>query len=186
MNTTKSVLFALAGTLFATSASAELVKMWPYKDANWDPDFNLFITAGQFDPAVSGLDTESVTGLQLSLNCPWFGPPVGAIRQNMNYNMVKADGYDLNTFEINPRWYAVDDNLRYGAGPGFGYMWVKPDVGDDASSVTLQLSASVEYTIDKFIIGAGTRYQYTLDQDINGSGDGFNNMLTDIKIGFDF
>ena len=111
---------------------------------------------------------------------------MGAIRQNMNYNIVNGDGYKLNTFEINPRWYAVDDNLRYGAGPGLGYLWYKPDAGDDASSVTLQLSASVEYTIDKFIIGAGTRYQYTLDQDINGSGDGINNMLTDIKIGFDF
>ena len=186
MNKTKSVLFALAGTLFATSASAELIKMWPYKDPNWDPDFNLFVTAGQFDPTIDGAKTETVTGLQLSLNCPWFGPPVGAIRQNMNFNMVSGDTYDLKTFEINPRWYAVDGDLRYGAGPGFGYMWLTPDVGSDASSVTLQLSASVEYTIDSIIVGAGTRYQHTLDQDINGSGEGMNNMLTDIKIGFKF
>jgi len=186
MTKIKFVLAALAGTLVAGSASAEAFKMWPYKDANWDPEFNLSITAGQFDPANSGVDNESVTGIQISLNCPWFGPPNGAIRQQMNYNMIQGDGYDVSTFEMNPRWYAVDGDLRYGAGPGLGYMWVKPDGGSDDSSVTLQFSAAVEYTIDNIIIGVGTRYQQTLNDDISGSGEGLNNMLTDLKIGFAF
>lgn len=186
MNKTKSALCALAGSLLATSASAEVIKMWPYKDPDWDPEFNFSVTAGQFDPEVSGVDSESSIGLQLALNCPWFGPPLGALRQQLNLNMVNGDGYDVTTFEINPRWYAVDGNLRYGAGPGFGYMWLDSDTGGDDTSVTLQLSAAVEYYMDNIVIGAGTRYQHTLNDDFNNSGDGLNNLLTDIKIGFTF
>jgi len=187
MTKTKSLLMAVAGTLVATSVSAgEYIKMWPYKDPNWDPEFNLSIAAGQFDPQNSGMDSESVTGVQLSLNCPWFGPPLGALRQQFNFNVVDADTYTINTFEINPRWYAVDGNLRYGAGPGFGYMWINPDVGENADTWTLQLSVAAEYRIDKISFGIGSRYQYTMDQDINRSGEGMDNVLTDVKIGFDF
>ncbi|MDH5784719.1 MAG: acyloxyacyl hydrolase [Chromatiales bacterium] len=185
----KVLLVSLTGTLFCGSALAgEYIKMWPYKDPNWDPEFNLSVTAGQFDPSPNGMQNETSLGLQLSLNCPWFGPPVGALRQQFNLNKVDGDGYDLTTFEINPRWYAVDGNLRYGAGPGFGYMWIKPEsslLGDE-SSFTLQVSAAIEYRIDNISLSAGTRYQHTSNQDMWGSGDGMNNIITDIKIGFDF
>lgn len=182
---TKAVIFGLAGTLLATTASADSFKMWPYKDANWDPEFNLSVTAGQFDPRANNADTESVLGIQLGLNCPWFGPPVGDLRQQFNLNKVNGDGYDLTTFEINPRWYAVDGNLKYGAGPGFGYMWLKPDVGDDAASFTLQASVAVEYRINKISIGAGSRFQRSLDREMFGTQSG-DNFITDIKLGFDF
>ena len=172
---TKSLLLAVAGSIFTTSASAEIIKMWPYKDADWDPEFNLSVTAGQFDPKPSGMDSESSVGLQLALNCPWFGPPLGALRQQFNLNMVDGDGYDVTTFEINPRWYAVDGNLRYGAGPGFGYMWLDTDAGADDTSFTLQVSAAVEYYMDNIVIGAATRYQHTMNDDMVGSGDGLNN-----------
>jgi hypothetical protein len=158
----------------------------PIKDANWDPELHFSVAAGQFNPDISGADSESMFGLQLALNCPWFGPPVGKLRQHFNYNVVDGEGYSLHTFEINPRWYAVEGNLHYGAGPGFGYMWLDPDAGEYAETATLQFSAAVEYHFESFFVAAGTRYQHTLDQDINNSGEGMDNLYTDVKMGFGF
>lgn len=185
MSKIRFTLITLAGSLIAGSASAEMIKMWPYKDPNWDPEFNLSVSGGQFQPRANIVDNETVTGLQLALNCPWFGPPVGKLHQQFNLNKVNGDGYDLTTFEINPRWYAVEGNLHYGAGPGFGYMWLKPDAGDDAASFTLQAGVSMVYRIDKISIGAGSRYQYSLDREMFSTQSG-DNFITDIKLGFDF
>ena len=186
MNKTKSVLFALAGTLVATSASAEMFTTMPVNDPNWKPEFTLAITTGQFDPKPSGVETESSTGIQLSLNCPILKPKSGIIRQQFNYNVVSGNDYDVSSLEANPRWYAIDGNLRYGAGPGFGYMTVNPNARSAESTFTLQLGAAIEYRLDSITIGADSRYMYTLDQDMFGSGDGLDNTLTEVSIGYNF
>ncbi len=185
MRNIKFTLITLAGSLMAGSASAEMIKMWPYKDANWDPEFHLSVAGGQFEPRANIVDTESVIGLQLALNCPWFGPPAGKLRQHFNFNQVDGDGYSLHTFEINPRWYAVEGKLHYGAGPGFGYMWLDPDAGDNAASFTLQASVAVEYHFNGFFVGAGSRYQYSLDREMFATQSG-DNFITDIKVGYGF
>ncbi len=38
--------------------AGEYIKMWPYKDPNGDPGFNLSVTANQFDPQPGGMDNE--------------------------------------------------------------------------------------------------------------------------------
>ena len=186
MSKIHSIIFAVAGSLFATSASAQMFETMPSKDPNWKPEFALAITTGQFDPKTSGSETESSIGIQLSLNCPILKPASGIIRQQFNYERVNGSGYDVSSLEANPRWYAVEGNLRYGAGPGFGYMSVSPNAASSESTFTLQLGAAIEYRLDSITIGADSRYMYTMDQDMFGSGDGMDNTLTKVSVGFNF
>lgn len=186
MHKIKSILVTVAGSLLASSAAADMFTTMPSKDPNWQPEFTLAITGGQFDPKPSGADTESSTGIQLSLNCPILKPSSGVIRQQFNYTMVNGSNYDVSSLEANPRWYTVNGNLRLGAGPGFGYMSVNPKGSSSESTVTLQLGASMEYRLESITLGAGYRYMYTLDQDMFGSGDGMDNNLAEVSLGFNF
>lgn len=172
---TCGLLFAV----LAAPAQAEGWKMLPFKEPGWSPEFTLSVNTGPMDFDVDGVDTDNATGLQLSLNCPWFSPPAGNIRQQFNYNTFDHDGVKVTTFEMNPHWYTGKGGLTFGAGPGIGYVWVDPDSGSDDSMWALQLSADVEYRTGALFIGAGTRYQFTE----NGDAD---NLLTQVKVGVNF
>lgn len=171
-----------AAVLFAgliTSAQADGWIMSPYKQAGWSPDFTLAVTAGPMDFDIAGMDVDTALGVQLSLNCPWFSPPSGTIRQQFNYNTFDNNNVTINTLEMNPHWYGSSGKLSYGAGPGLGYVWVKPDVGLDDSMWAFQLSADVEYRHGVLFAGIGTRYQFT-------SGGDADNLLTQVKFGVNF
>ncbi len=160
---------------------------FPFQDPNWDPEFTVALTTGSFDPTDSAYDTETANGLQVSLNCPWFGPPRGSLRQQFNYNVVDATGGSVRTLELNPHWFTTAGDLRWGFGPGLGYMWVDPDVGSDESVWTAQLNLSVEYRSGALFLGAGTRYQLTEEKDLFGAGKtSLDNVLTTIRIGMNF
>ncbi|MGM0554615.1 MAG: hypothetical protein ACQETK_12760 [Pseudomonadota bacterium] len=176
----KNVLATAA--LFAgliTTAHADGWTMKPYQQADWSPEFTLAATAGPMDADISGLGTDTALGAQLSLNCPWFTPPKGNIRQQFNYNTFDNDGVKISTIEMNPRWYGSSGNISYGAGPGLGYVRVNPDDGPSDSMWAFQLGGDVEYRHGALFAGVGVRYQFT-------SGGDADNLLGQVKLGVNF
>ena len=174
-----SVVF---GVLFAgvvASAQADEWKMMPFKEDGWSPDFTLAVAAGHMATDIDGVDDDAAYGIQLSLNCPWFSPPFGNIRQQFNYNVFDNDGVKVSTIELNPRWYEVDGNLSYGIGPGIGYVQVEPDNGNDHDEWAVQLGADIEYRQGSMFYGFGSRYQRVNDS-------AADNLLTQFKVGVNF
>jgi len=178
----------LLGAMCLSTAQADEWKMLPFKDPSWSPDFILAVTAGELDPDVDGVDSGTAVGAQLSLNCPWFEPPKGAIRQQFNYNSFDENGLEITTLEINPRYYMGEGDLTFGVGPGLGYLWAESDAaGVDTGMWALQLGADVEYRMGALYLGAGTRYQLTQDEELGATGqEGVDNWLTSVKLGINF
>ena len=175
-------LALLAASTLAAPAMAEGWKAMPVMEDGWDPEFTVALTYGPMNFDEDGVDDENATGAQFSLNCPWFGPPAGAIRQQFNYNSVEvASAVDVTTFELNPRYYMGDGSVTFGFGPGVGYMWA--DDGTEDNVWTFQVGADVEYRSGAMFVGAGTRYQVTQDFD---DGEDANNLLTTVKLGVNF
>lgn len=170
----------------SSTAMAEGWKSMPYKDADWSPEFTLALTTGTMDTEITGLDSNSATGLQLSLNCPWFSPPNGNIRQQFNYNQFDHDDVKITTFELNPHWYFGEGNLTYGPSVGFGYVWVDPDGLSKTGMWSAQVGADVEYRSGAFFLGAGIRYQATQNKEIAPGENGASNTLAQIKVGVNF
>jgi hypothetical protein len=168
------LLTGLAGPLLADGWT-----MLPFKEPGWSPQFTLSINYGPMDPDIRGVGTDNAIGAQLSLDCPWFSPPTGTIRQQFNFNSFDNDGLKIQTLEMNPHWYVGEGNLRFGVGPGVGYVRGKPEVGDDDSVWGFQLNADIEYRHGALFAGVGTRYQYT-------EGGKADNLLTQVKLGINF
>ena len=159
----------------------------PYKDPNWSADFTLAVQSGKMDPGSNLGDDDDMTGLQLSLNCPWFTPPSGNIRQQFNYNKFDNNAIEVTTFEMNPRYYVGEGKVTYGIGPGIGYMWAKPNGGEETTMFTYQLGADVEYRNGAFYAGVSVRRMFTQDDNIKGTTvDGLDNTLTAVKLGVNF
>ena len=190
-NKTLCALFlcALSSTAAAeklTSDSGEWV-MGPAFKPEWKPHFTIAATAGYLDPDINGVSGSSSPGIQLSLNCPWFSPPTGAIRQQFNYNTFNNDGQKLKSLEMNPRYFIpASPSILVGFGPGLGYLWTESDLGKDKNVWALQLGADIEYRYKRLYLGLGTRYQWTQDKEIGVANKGANNLLTTAKLGFNF
>lgn len=184
------VTFSLLASLASASVLAEEKKEWTFGPAfeeGWDPQFTVAAAANYMDPDISDVDGDLGLGLQLSLNCPWFQPPSGVIRQQFNLNKFDNDGIELTTFEINPRYYVdMSPAIRVGAGPGFGYMWTDADEGDENDMWTLQLGGDVEYRQGALFLGAGARYQFTQDESLGVDNDDADNWLVQLKAGVNF
>jgi len=169
---------------------AEQGKGWtlgPAFEDGWDPEFTVAATANHMDTDITGVDSDTSAGLQISLNCPWFQPPSGLIRQQFNINKFDKDGIELTTFELNPRYYVnMSPALMVGFGPGFGYMWADADAGEDNNMWTLQLGGDVEYRQGALFLGAGARYQFTQDEELGIDNKGADNWLVQLKVGVNF
>jgi opacity protein-like surface antigen len=187
---TKMLALACLGCIGLSAAPAQAESGWvlgPAFKPGWKPAFTLAVTGSYLDPDLKHVDGDSVYGLQLSLNCPWFQPPSGVIRQQFNVNRFENNGITLTTYEINPRYYiSLNRNWMVGFGPGFGYAEADVDVGKDANLWTLQLGADLEYRRDAFYFGAGVRYQNTENETIGLNDNDADNWLTSLKIGFNF
>lgn len=181
------VALVLLGAAVWPQAQAEEGGEWvigPAFEDGWSPDFTLALTANYFDPDASGLDSDSGFGLQLSLNCPWFQPPSGLIRQQFNYNKFDDKGIDVTTFELNPRYYVdMSASSRIGVGPGFGYMWTDTNGAGDSDMWTFQLGGDYELRAGPWFLGLGARYQWTQDKTVGPSDSGLDNWLVQLKAG---
>ncbi|MGD8590659.1 MAG: hypothetical protein PVG22_17700 [Chromatiales bacterium] len=186
----KLVALSLLASLFATPVLAEDESGWvlgPAFKEGWEADFTLALTANYIDPDISNVDGDGGVGMQVSLNCPWFQPPSGVIRQQFNLNQFDNDGIEFTTFEINPRYFVeMSPSVMLGVGPGFGYMWTDADVGKSDDMWTLQLGGDIEYRQGAFYLGAGARYMWTQDKDIGLTSDGADNWLAQLKMGVNF
>lgn len=179
----------LLGTLLVVamlapaSAQAEGWNFLPYQDEDWSADLTLAATGGLMDPEVDGVDSDTAFGAQLSMNCPWFEPPQGNIRQQFNYTQYDEDSLEIRSLELNPHYYLGTGNLTFGIGPGLGYVWV--DGGGSASDSMWagQISADLEYRRGRLFVGIGTRYQMTQGADFGAGEEPVDNWLHQVKLG---
>jgi hypothetical protein len=187
---TKIVTMGLLASLLATTVLAEEESGWvmgPAFKEGWQADFTLALAANYIDPDIIGVDGNSGLGVQVSLNCPWFQPPKGLIRQQFNVNQFDNDGIEFTTFEINPRYFVeMSPSVMLGVGPGFGYMWTDVDVGKAENMWTLQLGGDLEYRQGALFLGAGARYMWTQDKYVGLSKEGADNWLVQVKAGINF
>jgi len=183
------VILALLLVLFSATGSmaAEGWKFLPFNDAEWSPEFTLAFSYGRMNLDTDLGSSDPALGLQFSLNCPWFTPPQGMIRQQFNYNRFDEGQLEIATLEMNPRYYLGDGNFTFGVGPGIGYVWVDQDGVDSEGLWAFQLGADIEYRKNHLFLGVGSRYQITQNDKIGTSNDnGMDNWLTTVKAGVNF
>jgi hypothetical protein len=130
--------------------------------------------------------TGEYKGAEFSLNCPWFQPPTGAIRQQFNIGNYKHDGMSLTSFEMNPNYFiSIGNGWSVGAGPGIGF--VRGYLGDrEAAMSSIQASANLNYRNGHFFFGAGARYQDTRNKELAIDKSGADNWLLSAKVGINF
>jgi hypothetical protein len=183
------LLCVVSGTAAAeklTDDTGEWI-MGPAFKPDWKPHFTIAATGGYLDPDITGVSGDTSMGVQLSLNCPWFTPPSGAIRQQFNYNTFDNDGQQLKSLEMNPRYFmAASPSILIGFGPGLGYVWTESDLGKNENVWAFQLGADIEFRHEHLYLAIGTRYQFTQNKALGLANEGADNLLTQAKIGINF
>ncbi len=183
-------LIALGSVLIIGSVNVQAGDDWTWfagmKDGyTAQPAVSLMF--GMLDPDVDGADSDAITGIELSLNCPMLQPPTNRIRQQISYAKYDKNGVELTSIEANPH-YVIETSpgLELGFGPGVGYVMAKSEGGAlDDGAFALQLGASAHYTgMGPLFIGAEARYQMTTDFD--GIDDNINNFRVALKVGYSF
>ena len=181
----KNKLSALA--LFSTLAlsGSVLADGWTigpaFKDG-WNPEFTLAAVGGSMD--ADHVDSGLYTGLEFSLNCPWFQPPKGTIRQQFNIGRFDEDGLEVTSFEMNPNYFmTLAPNWTLGVGPGIGYAKASYKNGDTEGLWSIQASANLNYRNGHLFAGVGARYQDTRDKHLAPGVDGADNWLVSAAYG---
>lgn len=179
-----SVLALLSTLTLSGTALADGWTLFPVLNDGWKPEMTLAAVVGSMD--VKNIGTSDYQGAEISLNCPWFQPPTGAIRQQFNIGTYENGNASLTSFEMNPHYYiSVAPGWSIGAGPGIGY--VHGYVGDKQADMTsIQVSASANYRKGHFFASAGARYQDTLNKEITPNVNGMDNWLLSAKVGINF
>lgn len=179
--TTLALLSAMA---FSGSALADGWTMFPVKNDGWKPEFTLAGVVGSLDADNGG--TGEYKGAEFSLNCPWFQPPTGMIRQQFDIGHFKHDGMTLTSFEMNPNYFvSIGNGWTVGAGPGIGFVRGYLN-GREAAMSSIQASANINYRNGHFFAGAGARYQDTRNKELAVGKTGADNWLLTAKVGINF
>ena len=161
--------------------------MGPAFKEGWIGDYTAAVTAGYMALDNDSASDDSSLGLQFALNCPWFRPPEGMIRQQFNLNRFDHDGLELTSLEMNPRYFwDLPSNFTLGVGPGVGYVWTDPDEGKSPNLWSLQAGVDLDYRQGVFYFGVGTRYQWTENKRVGLNDNGVDNWLTSVKVGVNF
>ncbi|MDH5378033.1 MAG: hypothetical protein OEX00_06920 [Gammaproteobacteria bacterium] len=146
------------------------------------------IIAGQMSPGDKNLDPQTITGLELSLNCPLLQPPTNRIRQQISYTTFKQDEFTLTNIELNPHYVVeVSPKLEIGGGPGFGYLMTSGGA-KNPSLLAVNVGASAHYFgLGPVFLGAEWRYQLTTSEDFGGTDkQDMNNWRFAAKVGYSF
>lgn len=177
-------LATLSTLLFSSSAFADGWKILPFQEADWKANFTLAATAGSMDVREVGAATAQ--GLEFSLDCPWFQPPKGLLRQQFNYTSYKKDNISLDVWEMNPHYYmTVAEGWTVGFGPGVGY--IQGTVGSyEAKLPSIQFSADVNYRKGHYFAAVGARVQNARNDQVSSTLSGLDNSLVNIKLGYNF
>jgi len=174
----------LAILAISGNALADGWTLGPAFKPGWKPEFTMAAVVGSMDVKNGG--SSDYKGAELSLNCPWFQPPTGVIRQQFNIGNYEHGGMSVTSFEVNPNYFiSVAPGWTVGAGPGFGF--VRAYQGDHgAVMASLQASANVNYRNGPFFFGAGARYQDTRNKELVPGTNGADNWLLSAKVGINF
>jgi hypothetical protein len=185
MKTKLSAVTLLAAVAFSGSAMAEGWVMGPVFKDGWDPEFTLAAVGGSMD--VDHASSDPYTGVEFSLNCPWFQPPKGAIRQQFNIGTFDDGRMDVTSYEMNPNYFmTIAPGLTFGIGPGVGYARASYLNGRTEGLWSVQASANLNYRSGALFMGAGARYQDTRDKTLAAGIRGADNWLVSAKIGVNF
>jgi hypothetical protein len=126
-------------------------------------------------------------GVEFSLNCPWFQPPKGVIRQQFNIGTYDDNGLEITSYEMNPNYFmTLSPNLTLGIGPGIGYARASYKDGPTEGLWSVQASANLNYRSGPLFLGAGARYQDTQDDTLAPGVKGADNWLINAKAGINF
>ncbi len=187
----KKTSIALASAALMGAANVQAAAEWNWF-AGLDDDYKaepaVSIMLGQMDPG-DNMDSDTISGIELSLNCPLVKSPSNRVRQQISYTSYDDNGVEIASIELNPHYIvAVASGLEIGGGPGLGYVMVDSAAGD-GSVFALQLGVSAHYTLQSpLFIGAEARYQITGEDDFGGGGpeDDINNYRIALKVGYSF
>jgi hypothetical protein len=184
MNHKHTAVIFLSTLAFSGGALAEGWTFGPAFKDGWKPEFTVAGVGGALNPDHAG--TGLYKGAEISLNCPWFQPPAGAIRQQFNIGSFKHDGMSLTSIEMNPNYFvSIGNGWTVGAGPGIGFVRGYRD-GREAAMSSVQVSANVNYRSGPLFFGAGVRYQDTRNKEIAAGQYGADNWLVSAKVGINF
>ena len=186
----RSLTVMLAGSMLMSAAAH--AGEWTFL-AGVKPDYKaepaLSVIAGQMSPGISGMKDGTITGIELSLNCPLLQPPTNRIRQQVSLTQYDESGTKITNIELNPHYVVeVLPGLELGGGPGLGYIMTDtPALDPNLWGLSVGLSA--HYTaMGPLFLGAEYRYQVTSKKNFGGSigKDNLNNGRFDIKVGYSF
>lgn len=185
----KQTSLGLLSALLLSSGTAVAEGQWNFlagMDKNYVAEPTLSLMIGNLNPDIGNASSDTISGLELSLNCPLLQPPSNKIRQQVSYNRYDDQGLKISTFELNPH-YVIEaaPGLGIGFGPGLGY--VKAETATESEGMlALQLGASLHYTaLGKLFLGAEARYQATQSDDFAGQ-KGADNFRVALKAGYNF
>lgn len=184
----KNKLSAVALFSMLTVSGSTLADGWilapAFKDG-WDPEFTVAAVGGSMDTDDTG--SGFYKGVEFSLNCPWFQPPKGKIRQQFNIGRYDNDGLEMTSFEMNPNYFfTLSPNWSLGVGPGVGYARASYNNGSTEGLWSIQASVNLNYRNGPLFAGVGARYQDTRDKQLAPGVEGADNWLLSAKIGFNF
>lgn len=188
----KPLIACITALLLSTTSYAEtdeLVLLPIFLDDNWKADAALSATTGYMDIDSSVAGGGMTYGLQLAFNCPVFTiPGEDVVLQQINLNFYDNNDLELTSLEINPHYYwKISDEVKFGAGPGLGYIWTDSKRGKDSDLWAGQFGFALEYRKDSLYASFGSRYQWTASETIGEDEDkDLDNLLTTIKIGYNF
>lgn len=185
----KRTKLTLISTLLLGSGATHAAGEWSFmawQDKNYVADPTLSVMVGNLDPDIKGASSDTISGIELSLNCPLLQPPTNKIRQQVSYTRYDDQGLKISSLELNPH-YVVETmpGLGLGFGPGLGY--VKAEAGSESQGMfALQLGASLHYTaMGPLFLGAEARYQVTQSDQFAGQ-KGADNLRIALKVGYNF
>ena len=185
MKTRMSALTLFSAVALSGPAMAEGWVLGPAFKDGWKPEFTLAAVGGSMDADHAGSDLYG--GLEFSLNCPWFQPPKGVIRQQFNIGAYDDDGMEVTSFEINPNYFmALSPKWSLGVGPGIGYVRASYMDGSTEGLWSVQASANLNYRSGPLFMGVGARYQNTEDETLAPGIKGADNWLVSAKVGINF
>ncbi len=184
----KRVLAVAVSALILSGGASAGENEWNWF-AGLDDDYVMEPTASLLLGSISFNDGDSgsMTGVELSFNCPLLKPPTNNIRQQLSFVQYDESGVDVTSIEINPHYVVeVSPGLFVGGGPGFGYMSVDTSGGDD-SVLGFQVGGSVHYDVSETIfLGGEARYQLTQDAEFGAQTVSMDNWRVALKAGINF
>ena len=185
----KIVIAAALGlsTIFAGTAHAAGWVVGPAFKDGWKANFTVAAIGGLLDPDTEMSDSAAYGGVEVSLDCPWFQPPTGTIRQQFWIGRYEDNGVTLTSFEVNPRYFIdLDGGWSVGFGPGFGYVEAETPYDDSVGMGSLQAGGDLHYRSGALFFGVGARYMFTENKNISANEKGADNWAAVAKVGFNF